>query len=108
MKAFFTLLVLLISFNMSAQFDVASGEDTKTLITINEISYPILVTANNSEYIICTSPRTGNDYAVWIGKETDLVHDGQPVRVSKSGKNFIFVISKNSKNPYCKYIELEV
>ena len=62
-------------------------------------------TAKGSQYIICNSPRTGNDYAVWIGKETDKVHEGKPVRVSKSGKYFIFVVSKKSNNPYCKYIK---
>ena len=105
MKTFLTALVLLISFNMSAQFDVNSGEKTEQEIIIEGQTHVVYMTANKSPYIICNSPRTNNNYAVWIGEETDKVIDGKPVRQSKSGKEFIFVVSPKSKNPYCKYLK---
>lgn len=107
MKSILVALVMLISFSASAQFDVTSGEDTKTSITIDSKDYPVLKTTKGSEYIICNSPRTKNDYAVWIGTATDKKYEGKEVRQSKSGKYFIFVISKNSGNPYCKYLKEE-
>ena len=107
MKSILTLLVLFISLSASAQFDVHTGKKTGKTITIESKEYPVMVTTKGSEYIICNSPRTKNDYAVWIGKETDKTYEGKPVRQSKSGKYFIFVVSKNSNNPYCKYIKDE-
>lgn len=105
MKTVLTAIILLISISVSAQFDVTSGQDTEKSITIDSKDYPILITANSSEYIVCNSPRTKNDYAVWIGEETDKKYEGKPVRMTSSGKYFIFVISKKSKNPYCKYLK---
>lgn len=105
MKSILLALVMLLSFSASAQFDVTSGEDTKTSITIDSKDYPVLKTTKGSEYIICNSPRTKNDYAVWIGEQTDKKYEGKPVRLTSSGKYFIFLISKKSKNPYCKYLK---
>ena len=99
MKHFLTVLVLLISLSMSAQFDVTSGEETGKMIKIEGKDYPIISTQNGSKYIICESPRTKNLYPVWIGEATDSVG----VRISKKGKKFKIVLSKNSKNPYCQY-----
>jgi len=105
MKTFFSILLLLISLNVTAQFDVASGEQVG-LITIEGTDHLVYKTTNGSEYIICNSPRTNNDYAVWIGKETkDKDETGQSIRQSKSGKYFIFVISEKTHNPYCKYLK---
>lgn len=108
MKTIFTVLILFITLSMSAQFDITSGENTGKTIKIDNKDYPILATNSGSEYIVCNSPKSKKDYPVWVGIETSKVYEGQAVRQSKSGKYFIFVISKNSSNPYCKYLKEEI
>ena len=98
-------LVLSTSFFSQAQFDVTSGNSTGTTITIETESYPVYKTMGGSEYIVCHSMRTGNDYPVWIGVPTTQIVEGRPVRQTRSGKFFILVISSNSHNPYCKYLQ---
>ena len=107
MKSFLLLLLvsLFVSFNVSAQFDVASGTITGNEITIEGENYTISITDKGSEYIICNSPTSGNNYPVWIGKTTDKIYQGKPLRISKSGTYFIFIVSTKSNNPYCKYIK---
>ena len=108
MKTFITVVLLLLSLTVSAQFDVTSGKDTEQTITIESKQHKILETNGGSPYIVCNSPRTKNDYAVWIGSETDKQYEGKPVRKSKSGKYFILVVSTKSNNPYPKYIKEEI
>lgn len=108
MKKFITAVLLLLSITVSAQFDVKSGKETEKTIRIDTKDHNILMTSNSSEYIVCNSPRTKNDYAVWIGSETDKEYEGKPVRKSKSGKYFILVVSTKSNNPYPKYIKEEI
>ncbi len=103
MKNFLTLFIVLISFTASAQFDVNSGEKTDDIINIEGQQFTVYMTAKQSPYIICESPKTKNNYAVWIGEAAEL--DGEEVRVSKSGKYFKLIISKNTNNPYPKYLK---
>lgn len=108
MKSFITAVLLLLSLTVSAQFDVKSGTDTQETITIDDQTHKIYETKNGSPYIICNSPKTGNDYAVWIGTETNKQYESKPVRQSKSGKYFILIVSPKSNNPYPKYIKEEI
>lgn len=86
-------------------FDVTSGIDLNQTIMVDNTFYDVFETAKGSKYIICNSPKTGNDYPVWIGNETQEVYQGRPVRVSKRGTYFILIKSKNTNNPYCKYLK---
>lgn len=107
MKSILTILLILVSFSVSAQFDINSGVETGNTIKIADKTYPILETTKGSPFIVCESPKTNNKYAVWIGKETSKTYEGQSVRLSNSGKYFIFIVSPKSKNPYCKYLKEE-
>jgi len=105
MKTIITTLLLLLTLTMSAQFDPNSGTDTGDTIKIENNEHKILETAKGSPYIVCNSPRTKNDYAVWIGTKTDKEWEGKPVRKSRSGKYFVLIVSPKSNNPYPKYIK---
>ena len=84
-------------------FDVSTGTDLNKTIMIDGTSYDVFATTSGSEYIICNSPKTGNDYPVWVGEDTGMTHEEYPVRLSKKGKYFILKKGK-SGNPYCKYL----
>jgi hypothetical protein len=107
MKTIILLLVLSVSFIMKAQFDPTTGIKTETTITVENTKFEVMKTSNGSPYILCVSPTSGNSYAVWIGTATEKIHEGKQVRVSKSGKEFIILISDRTKNPYTKYIKNE-
>ena len=63
MKTFFRILLLLISLNVTAQFDVASGEQVG-LITIEGTDHLVYKTTNGSEYIMITVTDESGD-VVW-------------------------------------------
>lgn len=100
-----TLLFLFVTISISAQFDVESGAITKDSITIGKIKYNIRTAPKGSPYIILKSPRTGNNYPLWIGEETDTIYEGYKLRKTRSGKFFIFRIVNKGRNPYCLYIK---
>ena len=88
-------------------FDVSTGIDQSETIMIDGTSYDVFATNGGSLYIICNSPKSGNDYPVWIGSPTSETYDSKPVRVSKKGTYFILIKSKNTNNPYCKYLKVK-
>lgn len=111
---FLSLIVSLSAQNMQFEatktsgggFNVTSGADLNETIMIENTSYDVFATAKGSKYIICNSPKTGNDYPVWIGNETQETYEGRPVRVSKKGTYFVLIKSKKTNNPYCKYLKV--
>ena len=116
MKNLIFILFIALSFSASAQlqfeaassgggFNVSSGVDINQTIMVDGTSYDIFETAKGSKYIICNSPKTGNDYPVWIGTATNHSFEGREVRQSKSDKYFILIKSKNTGNPYAKYLK---
>ena len=88
-------------------FDVESGEKTAEKITIDGKTFDVLKTAKGSKYVVLLSPRTGNHYPLWIGKDTGLKHDGRKVYQMKSGKYCIYVTSKKTGNPYAKWLKVK-
>lgn len=104
-KFLLLLLASLFTCMVSAQFNVGSGTRTEKEITIQGKNYPVLVTDKGSEYIVCISPSTKNEYPVWIGTRTEETYEGQAVRLTSTGKRFIFVVSPKTRNPYCKYLK---
>lgn len=114
---FMLLLCAILSISANAQFtettnkgggfDVSSGVSTGQSITIEGKQYPTFVTESGSTYIICNSPKTGNDYPVWIGTYTGEMFQGHKVYQMKSGKYCYYKISENSGNPYAKYLTKE-
>lgn len=76
-------------------------------IMIDGQSYELFKTDKGSAFIKCLSPKTGNFYPVWIGKETDHVFEGRKVYQMKSGTYCVYQISKNSGNPYAVYLDAE-
>jgi hypothetical protein len=113
MKNLLIFLVLAFSINASAQtftaskgggFDVNTGTPVSNIV-VGDKTFDTFTTTGGSEYIKCNSPKTGNDYAVWVGKPTEHVFEGNNVRVSKKGTFFIIILSKNTGNPYNKYLK---
>mgnify|MGYP003632749191 CR=1 FL=1 len=88
-------------------FDVSTGTDLNETIMVGSTSYDVFATSDGSKYLICNSPKTGNDYAVWIGTPTKETFEGETVRQAKSGGYFILIKSKNTNNPYCKRLKTE-
>ena len=106
MKYIFTVVLALMSFTLSAQFDVTSGTKTDRAVKVDTTLHQIWETKKGTPYIIIKSSRTNNYYPVWIGMETDSLYQGkQVIRQSKSGRYFILAISQKTKQPYCKWIK---
>jgi hypothetical protein len=118
MRKILSILLILLTFssveaqtfsiNETSSFGVASGKDTGNVLDFNGESYDIFVTSTSSEFILCNSSNTHNDYPVWLGLTTDMTYQyngvEQPIRKSNSGKYFI-LLEGNSGNPYAKYLE---
>jgi len=90
----------------SGGFDANAGTLTTESMVIDGQSFSIHETDKGSKYIKCLSPRTGNDYAVWIGSETSHTHDGSKVYQSKKGTYCVYKISSNTGNPYPKWLDM--
>tara|TARA_R110000822_G_scaffold127454_1_gene262941 strand:- start:6638 stop:7015 length:378 start_codon:yes stop_codon:yes gene_type:complete len=109
------LLVLLSSFTfiVTAQsfetvkkggFDIESGSDTGTTITIDSKVFELSETTKGTLYVKCLSNKTGSYYPVWIGQPANLRHEGKAVYKMKSGKHCIYKIGKGG-NPYAVYLK---
>jgi|9_EtaG_2_1085328.scaffolds.fasta_scaffold170224_1 hypothetical protein len=88
-------------------FNVESGLSTGRSINIDGTTFSLFETKKGSTYIKCKSPRTGNDYAVWVGKSTAHTHEGRKVYISNSGSYCVYKISSNSGNPYPVWLDME-
>lgn len=115
-KAIFTLALVAIAASAFTQtfvtktskgggFNVESGVSTGRSITIDGANFSLFETDKGSTYIKCTSPRTGKEYAVWVGKQTTHTHEGRKVYQSKSGSYCVYKISSNSGNPYPVWLD---
>ena len=90
----------------SGGFDANAGTLTTESMVIDGQSFSIHETGKGSKYIKCLSPRTGNDYAVWIGSETSHTHDGSKVYQSKKGTYCVYKVSPSTGNPYPKWLDM--
>ena len=84
-------------------FGLNTAVKTQKTVQVGDNTYQVEVTKTGSEFIRMTNTH-GAQYAIWTGKETKETHEGLPVRISKKGKRFVIVISKNG-NPYPKYLK---
>lgn len=114
MKKFLSLIAIIVLSATSitfAQSDTIVKANIKCTLTKESLSVdlevpvynPIYMTLGGSKFMAITSPRTGKEYAVWVGEETSETFENQEVMVSKSGKYFVLRPNKDG-NPYCKYI----
>ena len=88
-------------------FNVSSGLSTNRTIKIDNTTFDVFETPKGSSYIKCTSPRTGNEYAVWVGKSTEHTHKGRKVYISNSGSYCVYKISSKSGNPYPVWLDMQ-
>jgi len=105
-KAFLLVIILALGMMASGQdrFGLESAQKTGKTIVIDGTTYDVFATAKTgSEFIKLTSTH-GSVYALWIGKPTGQVVDGKEIRITSTGKHFVFAVSKNN-NPYCKYLK---
>lgn len=86
------------------RFGLESAVKTGEKITIDGKAYDVFATAKSGSQFIKLTSSHGNVYALWIGKPTGQVVDGKEIRVTSTGKHFIFAVSKNG-NPYNKYLK---
>lgn len=88
-------------------FDTSVGMSTGESILIDNESFDIFETSSGSKYIKCTSPRTGKEYAVWVGTITTYEFEGRKVYQSKSGSFCVYKLSSNSGNPYPVWLDMQ-
>jgi hypothetical protein len=88
-------------------FDASTGDATTESVTIDGKTFSLMATESGSRYIKCTSARTGNDYAVWVGTPTEYKHEGRVVYKSSKGSFCIFKISDKSGNPYAVWLDMQ-
>lgn len=91
----------------SRGFDVENGEKLNETITVDGKTFDLFATSKGSKYMKLKSPRTGNWYAVWVGSKTGKQFEGRDVYKSKRGKYCVFIISKNTGNPYPKWLKVK-
>jgi hypothetical protein len=90
----------------SGGFDANTGVLTTESIVIDGQSFSIHETGKGSKYIKCLSPRTGNDYAVWVGSKTSHSYEGSTVYQSKKGTYCVYKLSPKTGNPYPKWLDM--
>ena len=116
-KSIFTLVLAIASVALSAQtftaktssgggFNVDSGESLGETVTIDGEVFDLYATESGSKYVKLTSPRTGNDYPLWIGTPTEYKFEGRTVYQSRKGSYCVYIVSKNSGNPYAKWLDM--
>ena len=88
-------------------FDTSVGMSTGESIKIDGETFNIFETESGSKYIKCTSPRTGNEYAVWVGTITTYEFEGRKVYQSRSGSFCVYKVSSNSGNPYPVWLDMQ-
>jgi hypothetical protein len=87
-------------------FDATSGIATGDNVTIEGTSYEVLETEKGSRYVMLTSSRTGNAYALWIGTPTAEQFDGRTIYEFESGSKCVYIMGKTG-NPYSKWLSEE-
>lgn len=88
-------------------FDASTGDATTESVTIDGKTFSLMETESGSRYIKCTSPKSGKDYAVWVGTPTEFKHEGRVVYKSSKGSYCIFKISDKSGNPYAVWLDMQ-
>lgn len=88
-------------------FDTSVGMSTGESIKIDGETFNIFETESGSKYIKCTSPRTGSEYAVWVGTITTYEFEGRKVYQSRSGSFCVYKVSSNSGNPYPVWLDMQ-
>ncbi len=86
-------------------FDTSVGISNGETIEIDGEVFKVFETKSGSKYVKCVSPKTGNEYAVWIGTPTQHKHEGRVVYQSNSGSYCVYKISSNSGNPYPMWLD---
>jgi hypothetical protein len=117
MKYLITLLAVAITFTASSQVSftpkkssggggVNISESTVVgSISIEGESFEVSALESGTKFIKCTSPRTGNDYPVWVYAVTEYEYEGHKVYQTKKGTYCIYRISKNTGNPYPQWLD---
>jgi len=86
-------------------FDTSSGIDADENLVVQEEPFKVFKTTSGSKYIKAISPRTGDEYAVWVGTETEFSFEGQPVYESRNGSYCIYLLGGNNF-PYSKWLDV--
>lgn len=86
-------------------FDVTSGIVTGQSVTIEGKVFDLFETKSGSRYIKCTSPNSGDLYAVWVGTPTEYKHEGLTVYQSAKGSYCVLKLSATSGNPYAVWLD---
>lgn len=107
---------LFVVFSLSAQtdstkvsnpnrFGLQTAKLTGETVQVEGKTYEVWSTEKTgAKFLKVVSPRTNNEYPVWIGAATDEKIEGYTVRTTKSGKKFLLKIDFASKNPICVYL----
>ena len=88
-------------------FDTSVGMSTGESIKIDGETFELFETNSGSKYMKCTSPRTGKEYAVWVGDLTTYEFEGRKVYQSRSGSFCVYKLSSNSGNPYPVWLDMQ-
>lgn len=91
------------TFSNSGGFDTSAGVSLGDSLTLQNRSFELFQTASGSKYLKAVSSRTGDEYAVWVGNQTEFSFEGSTVYESRSGAFCIYLIGK-SGFPYAKYL----
>jgi hypothetical protein len=86
-------------------FDVSTGTQTSDSLSVDGESFSIFVTESGSKYIKAVSSRTGEEYAVWVGEETEGEFQGRSVYESRSGAFCVYQLG-SSGYPYSRWLEV--
>lgn len=87
--------------------NVSQSVDTGETIYIEGTNFKVHALESGTKFIKCNSPRTGNDYPVWVFTPTEYEYDGHKVYQTKKGTYCIYRISVNSGNPYPQWLDNE-
>ena len=92
------------TFSNGGGFDTSAGVSTGDSLALQSSSFEVFQTASGSKYLKAISSRTGNEYAVWVGSQTEFSFEDNAVYESRSGAFCVYLIGK-SGFPYAKYLD---
>ena len=87
-------------------YDVNSGTETNEALSVDGIEFPVFTTEGGSKFVKATSPRTGNEYAVWVFTPTDEVFEGRTVYTTKRGTPCVYKLTK-AGFPYPNWLDTD-
>ena len=85
-------------------FDVTTGTATSEVLSVDGKDFTVFTTESGAKFIKAVSPRSGNEYAVWVYTATADTFEGRTIYTTKRGTPCVYKLTK-AGFPYPSWLE---